>query len=183
MKKAMTILILGALPVFAMADGDHASDHHAGSGHADSAPAAGHHEQASHGMSGMAHDDHDAAVGKPGDPTKVSRTIEVTMDDSMRFTPNQLNFKAGETVRFVVSNTGKIRHEMVIGSMAELNEHAKMMRDKPAMKHAESNMVTLAPGEQGDVVWQFDKTGSFDFACLVPGHLEAGMKGTIEVNE
>ncbi len=176
MKKTISILILGALPLVTISGCDRE----------DSGQTKEHHEQASNGMNnmeGMAHDDHDAVAGKPGDPTKVSRTIEVTMDDSMRFTPDKFTFKAGETVRFVVSNTGKIRHEMVIGSMAELNEHANMMRDKPAMQHAEANMVTLAPGEQGDVVWHFDKVGSFDFACLVPGHLEAGMKGMIEVSK
>ena len=93
-----------------------------------------------------------------------------------------MNFKLGETVRFAVSNAGKIRHEMVIGSVDELQEHADMMRTNPAMQHAEANMITLAPGKQGDLVWQFDKPGTFDFACLVPGHLEAGMTGKIEVN-
>jgi len=173
MKKTLSILVLAALPVLAMAGGDHADGGHAMENH----------EQASLGMKGMEHDDHDSAAGRPGDPTKVSHTIEVTMDDNMRFAPDNLNFKSGETVRFVVRNNGKIRHEMVIGTVAELGEHSKMMRDNPEMQHAESNMVTLAPGEQGDVVWQFDKTGSFDFACLVPGHLEAGMTGKIEVSK
>ena len=166
MKKTMLILVLGAMPAFAMASGGHAMEH----------------QHDSRDMSGMSHDSHEADAGRPGKPAKVSRTIEVTMDDTMRFAPEQLKFKAGETVRFVVRNTGKIRHEMVIGSLGELKEHAEMMRANPAMLHADSNMVTLAPGEQGDVVWQFDKPGSFDFACLVPGHLEAGMTGKIDVD-
>jgi len=167
MKKVISIFALVTLPVFAMAGGGHAT---------------GHHEHASPGMSDMADDSHEADAGQPGDPGKVTQTIEVTMDDTMRFSPNQLDFNAGDTVRFVVRNNGKIRHEMVIGSVAELNEHAKMMRTMPAMKHAESNMVSLAPGEQGELVWQFDKPGMFDFACLVPGHLEAGMTGKIRIN-
>ncbi|MEA2079565.1 MAG: hypothetical protein U9P00_06870 [Pseudomonadota bacterium] len=84
-------------------------------------------------------------------------------------------------MRFVVCNSGKIRHAMVIGSLCELNGHAEMMRANPAMQNADSNRVTLAPGEQGDVVWQFGKPGRFDFACLVSGHLEAGMTGKIEI--
>ena len=100
----------------------------------------------------------------------------------MRFTPDQLKFKAGETVRFVVRNDGRIRHEMVIGSVDELKEHAAMMRTNPTMKHADSNMISLAPGEEGEIIWQFGNAGTFDFACLVPGHLEAGMTGKIEVN-
>ena len=180
MKKTISILLLGALPVLALASGDHAGghagDHGMNNGHEME------HQQGSHDMDGMSHDSHEAAAGRPGDAANVSRTILVAMEDSMRFTPDQLNFKAGETVRFAVTNNGKIRHEMVIGSVDELKEHAEMMRTDPTMQHAESNMISLAPGQQGDVIWQFDNTGSFDFACLVPGHLEAGMTGKIEVN-
>ena len=166
MKKTISILVLGVLPALAMAGGDHATQQQHGS----------------HDMSGMSHDSHEAAAGRPGDPGKVTRTIEVTMDDTMRFAPDQLKFKAGETIRFEVHNKGKIRHEMVIGSVGELKEHAKTMGTNPAMQHADPNMITLAAGESGELVWQFDKTGSFDFACLVPGHLEAGMTGKIEIN-
>src|SRR5690625_7931012 len=81
------------------------------------------------------HGMHDSAVGEPGDVNKVDRTIEVTMDDHMRFTPDQISVKPGETIRFNVKNTGKLRHEMVIGSMAELKEHAKKMLEKPNMNH------------------------------------------------
>ncbi len=176
MKKTISILVFGLMPAFAMAGGDHAGGHGMNAGHAMEQ------QHASHDMSGMAHDSHEADAGRPGDPARVTRTIEVTMDDSMRFTPDQFKFKAGETVRFVVRNNGMIRHEMVIGSAGELKEHAGMMRANPAMQHAESNMVTLAPGEHGDLVWQFDKPGMFDFACLVPGHREAGMTGKIEVD-
>ena len=87
----------------------------------------------------------------------------------------------GETLRFVVRNNGVLSHEMAIGSMSELKEHAEIMRAMPTMQHAESNMLALAPGQSGDIVWQFGKPGTVDVACLVPGHLEAGMKGKIEV--
>ncbi len=176
MKKTISILILGVLPAFAMAGGDHAGEHGMSGGQAME------HQEGSHDMDSMSHESHEAAAGQPGDPANVSRTIDVAMEDTMRFTPDQLTFKAGETVRFVVHNNGKIRHEMVIGSVDELKEHASMMRTDPTMQHAESNMVSLAPGEQGDVIWQFSNAGTFDFACLVPGHLEAGMTGKIEVN-
>lgn len=100
----------------------------------------------------------------------------------MRVSPDELKFKAGETVRFIVRNSRKIRHEMVIGSAEELKEHAEMMRRSPAMQHAEPNMVSLDPGEHGEVVWKFVKPGNYSFSCLVPGHLEAGMTGEIEVD-
>jgi uncharacterized cupredoxin-like copper-binding protein len=181
MKKTISILMLGAFPVLAMASGDHNGGHDM-SGHNMSGGQAMEHQQGSHDMGAMSHESHEAAAGRPGDPASVSRTILVTMDDTMRFAPDQLKFRAGETVRFVVSNNGRIRHEMVIGSVDELKEHAEMMRSNPTMQHAEPNMISLAPGEQGDVVWQFDRAGLFDFACLVPGHLEAGMTGKIEIN-
>ena len=137
-----------------------------------------------HGMaeSGHAEDGGDAqGVGKPGDPSRVSRAIQVVMSDDMKFTPAQINVKRGETIRFVLRNAGRIKHEMVIGSMAELKEHAALMRRFPGMEHDDPNMVTLAPGESGELIWQFTKAGTFDFACLQPGHFEAGMRGTVSV--
>ena len=123
---------------------------------------------------------HDSAVGQAGDPAKISRTIKVTMEDTFRFTPDVIKVKAGETIRFFVKNAGKIPHEMVIGSMDELKEHAKMMLKMPTMQ-PEPNMIALKPGQHGSLVWQFGKPGTVDFACLVPGHMEAGMVGKIEV--
>lgn len=167
-KKTLSILILGTLPILVFAAGKHSGDHHA--------PA--------HGMLG-----HDMATmsqaasfyGQPAELEHVSRTIEVTMDDAMRFTPSQINVKAGETVRFSITNSGKIPHEMVIGSLAELKEHAAEMLAMPDMQHSEPNMITLAAGQQGELIWQFDKATKVDFACLIPGHTEAGMVGKINV--
>jgi len=132
-----------------------------------------------HDMSSM--NKGDSAMGQPGDPAKVTRTIELTMDDTMRFTPDEFNVKPGETVRFFMKNTGKIAHEMVIGSAAEFKEHAAMMKKNPSMQHAEPNMITVNPGQKGGLVWQFPQTGTVDFACLIPGHMEAGMVGKIKV--
>lgn len=128
----------------------------------------------------LANGGHDSAVGQAGEPAKVSRTIKVTMEDTLRFTPDVIKVKAGETIRFFVKNAGKIPHEMVIGSMNELKEHAKMMRKMPTMQ-PEPNMIALKPSQSGSIVWQFGKPGAVDFACLVPGHMEAGMVGKIEV--
>jgi uncharacterized cupredoxin-like copper-binding protein len=127
------------------------------------------------------HEDHASAIGKPGDAKKVTRTVNVDMNDNMRFSPAMLNVRKGETIRFVVKNSGRIKHEMVLGSMAELKEHAAMMQQMPEMEHADANMVTVEPGKAGEIVWQFSKAGKFDFACLQPGHFEAGMKGQLVV--
>ncbi len=137
-----------------------------------------------HGKAGGGHaddDGHAQGVGEPGDPKKVSRTIRVVMSDDMKFTPARIGVKRGETIRFVLRNAGRIKHEMVIGSMVELQQHAELMRRMPGMEHADPNMVTLAPGETGELIWQFTKAGTFDFACLQPGHFEAGMMGEVSV--
>ncbi len=124
---------------------------------------------------------HAQAMGAPGDPKKVSRTILVHMSGDMKFTPAKVIVKRGQTIKFVVRNAGQVKHEMVIGSMTELQQHAEMKRKMPGMEHAEPNQVTLDPGQAGDLVWQFTKAGAADFACLLPGHFEAGMKGEVLV--
>ncbi len=128
------------------------------------------------------HDEgHGAIVGKPGDPSRVSRVIDVEMSDAMRFSPAHFKVKRGETIKFVLRNTGQVKHEMVLGSMEELKEHAALMQKFPDMEHADPNMVTVEPGKTGELVWRFTKAGTFDFACLQPGHFESGMVGKIAV--
>jgi uncharacterized cupredoxin-like copper-binding protein len=180
MKKVLPVLMLSALPVLALASGDHAGGH-------DMQDMQG----MSHDMQGMSHDmkgmegtqhgGQESAAGRPGDPAKVDRTIDVGMDDTMRYNPDRIDVKAGETVRFFIKNNGKADHEMVIGTLDELKEHAEMMRKMPNMQHAEPNMIRLAPGQRGGIVWQFDKAGTVNFACLMPGHMEAGMVGKVAV--
>jgi len=104
------------------------------------------------------------------------------MDDAMRFTPSDIEVKAGETVRFFIKNTGQIPHEMVIGSLEDLKAHAAEMLTMPDMPHDEPNMITLKPGQVGGLVWQFGEAGTVDFACLIPGHTEAGMVGKVKVS-
>ena len=128
------------------------------------------------------HDDsHASALGKPGDPKKVTRTIEVGMDDTMRFSPANIAVKRGETIRFVVKNNGKLKHEMVLGTVKELKEHAALMRKFPEMEHADPNQVSAEPGKTAEMIWQFTRAGKVDFACLEPGHYEAGMAGRVTV--
>ena len=103
------------------------------------------------------------------------------MSDTMRFNPAKLTVKQGETVRFVVRNSGKTLHELVLGTLQELQEHAELMRKHPGMEHDEPYMAHVAPGKKGELVWQFTKAGEFHYACLVPGHMEAGMIAKITV--
>jgi uncharacterized cupredoxin-like copper-binding protein len=125
----------------------------------------------------------ETAFGREGDPRKAARTIRVDMSDRMRFTPAELTVRQGETVRFRVTNSGKTMHEMVLGTMAELKEHAVLMQKHPGMEHDEPYMAHVAPGKTETIVWQFTKPGEFYYGCLVPGHFEAGMLGKLIVTK
>lgn len=124
---------------------------------------------------------HAAEIGVPGKVGKATRIVEVDMTDAMRFNPSSVAVKQGETIRFIVKNSGKLKHEFVLGTEKELKEHYEVMKKFPEMEHADPNMVTVAPGKTGEVVWQFTKSGTVDFACLQPGHYDAGMKGAVKV--
>ena len=153
-KSAAALLATLFLASFAMAAGDHAG------GHAES-----------------------DAIGKPGKTANVKRTIAVDMTDAMRFTPGSISVQQGETIKFIVKNSGKVKHEMVLGTEKELKEHNEVMKKNPEMEHADENMVTLQPGKSGEIVWQFTKAGQVNFACLQPGHYDSGMKGMVNVGE
>jgi uncharacterized cupredoxin-like copper-binding protein len=129
---------------------------------------------------GNAHGQGDA-IGVPGQAEKVTRTVNVDMTDKMRFIPATLSVKQGETIRFVVKNSGQLKHEFVLGTKKELEEHYEVMKKHPEMEHADPNMVTLGAGKTGEVIWQFTRSGKVDFACLQPGHYDAGMKGAVTV--
>lgn len=119
--------------------------------------------------------------GIAGDAKSARRTIEVKMLDSMRFNPERIQVRQGETVRFVVRNDGKAMHEFVIGTKSENDEHAALMVKFPGMEHDEPYMTHVPPGKSGEIVWTFNRAGEFDFACLIAGHYQAGMVGKIVV--
>ena len=123
-----------------------------------------------------------ADIGRAGNAAEVTRDVEITMDDSMRFRPASIQVSRGETVRFILKNTGSVQHEFVLGNEKELAAHAAMMRRMPNMRHADPNMMTLPAGRAGELVWHFSTTGAVGFACLQPGHYDAGMKGEVVVS-
>jgi uncharacterized cupredoxin-like copper-binding protein len=132
---------------------------------------------------GHGHYSDETAIGKPGVASKASRTVTIEMTDNMRYTPADIQVKQGETVRFIVKNKGQVKHELSLGTQKELLEHLEQMKKFPDMEHDEPSKVTLAPGKQGEIVWQFTKAGTVNFACLMPGHYEAGMKGQVKVSK
>lgn len=125
----------------------------------------------------------ETAIGKPGVAAKAKRTVTIEMSDTMRYTPSDIQVKQGETVRFIVKNTGQVKHELSLGTEKELLEHLEQMKKFPEMEHDEPGKITLSPGKQGEIVWHFTKAGTVNFACLIPGHYEAGMKGKVQVKK
>ena len=155
-----TILIAGAVALLfagpALAAGTHAGGHHG-----------------------------EMPVGEPGKKKDVKRTIKVVMketaDGKMLFEPAQITVAKGETIRFAVSNAGEADHEFVLDDVEGMAKHKELMAKFPEMEHDDPNAVRLAPGKKGEVIWKFSNAGSFQFGCLIPGHMEAGMHGPITV--
>jgi uncharacterized cupredoxin-like copper-binding protein len=119
--------------------------------------------------------------GIAGEAKAAKRTIQITMTDNMRFSPDRIEVNEGEMVKFVIRNAGKMLHEMVIGTKKELDAHAEMMKKHPGMEHDEPWMAHVDAGKTATLVWRFNRAGEFRYACLLPGHYEAGMVGTIVV--
>lgn len=119
--------------------------------------------------------------GIAGDAHDAKRTIEIRMLDTMRFVPDRIEVREGETVRLVLRNAGKTTHELVLGTKPVLDEHAALMMKFPDMEHDEPYMAHVAPGRRGEIVWTFNRAGEFDFACLIAGHYQAGMVGKVRV--
>ena len=145
----------------------------------------------SHGETVAADDQHRASPAGPSDPILaqvVSRSIAVNMDDQMRFTPSQIDVQAGETIRFVVTNSGRTAHEMVLGSDQDIRVHAEAMKEAAAKgsahqehHHGTGAAISVAAGQTGELVVTFAQAARLQMACLIPGHYEAGMRGTIHV--
>lgn len=130
-----------------------------------------------------AHDE--MAVGAPADPSTSARQIKISMKENssgkMLYTPNQIRVSKGETIRISITNDGEVPHEFVMDEAAKNQEHKALMQKFPEMEHDDPNAVRLEPGESSDILWTFSNAGKFEFACLIPGHYEAGMHGPLTV--
>jgi uncharacterized cupredoxin-like copper-binding protein len=132
----------------------------------------------------IAHDDHAFSAGEPGNPKKPARIMQVTMreaDGKMLFLPDRIDVRKGEQIRFIIRNNGLLKHEFMLASVQDNDKHAELMKKYPDMEHDDPNGKSLEPGKSAEIVWRFSKAGSFEFACLIPGHREAGMHGMVTV--
>ena len=130
----------------------------------------------------VAHEDFTAGV--PGDPKKPFRTVEVSMHDgdgTMGYTPATLEVRRGEQVKFIISNAGALAHEFVLADTKANLKHAALMQKYPDMEHDDPNAKTVQSNAKAEILWRFTKRGTFEFACLIPGHREAGMIGHVTV--
>ncbi len=124
------------------------------------------------------------AAGEPGAPNKPFRVVEVAMIEgsgTVNFSPNRIAVKMGEQIKFVITNKGALEHEFKLDSIERIAKHKIAMEKNPEMVHDEPNGTSLEPGKSAEILWKFSQAGTYEFACLVPGHYEAGMHGTVIV--
>jgi len=129
-------------------------------------------------------DDDDYAAGEPGDPGKPARSVEVTMTEgngTMAYAPQEVDVHVGEQIKFIIKNSGALRHEFHLDSLQHNAHHKLEMEKHPGMVHDEPNAQSVEPGKQVEILWKFSKPGTFEFACLIPGHYQAGMHGKVVV--
>lgn len=139
------------------------------------------HEHEEHGTSAHAEV---FAAGEPADPKKAFRVVELAMIEgsgTMAFTPSEVDVKTGEQIKFVIKNAGALDHEFKLDSSDQIAKHKIAMEKNPEMIHDDPNGTRLEPSKSGEIFWKFSKAGTFEFACLIPGHYEAGMHGKVVV--
>lgn len=163
MKKTLTLIaLLGAIAAPAWATQYHRGTHDGPVLHPDTMP-----------------------IGYPGEPVLIDRTIRVSMldasDNAMAFDVEALDIVEGETIRFVLMNEGSEPHDFVMATPEEIADHREEMRGMDDMPHEAGYAARVEPGRSRTLVWKFANAGTFEFACLIPGHYEAGMHGPLTV--
>lgn len=136
------------------------------------------------GQPAHAHSAHVFAAGEPGDPKKPNRVMTIEMREGtgqMSYSPDKIVISVGEQIRFVLKNLGELDHEFLLDSLENNAKHKVEMEKNPTMEHDEPNGARVKPKKSAEVLWRFTKPGTFEFACLIPGHYEAGMKGVVVV--
>lgn len=113
------------------------------------------------------------------------RTIEIEMRD-IAFSPNQIDVKAGETVRFIFTNAGTVTHDAFIGDEAAQEGHEMEMRDMVGMDGmdgmGDEDGIAVEPGESGEITHTFAEGGQIIIGCHEAGHYAAGMKVVVNLN-
>jgi len=113
-------------------------------------------------------------IGKPGDPSQVSRTIKLALLDNM-FLPPEITVSEGETIKFVLKNLGNNTHHFLMGSVDDLKKAA-------STKRKNEHLIRVKPSEEKELIWQFTKVGTINFACPIRDHFKT-MRGKIIVKK
>lgn len=116
------------------------------------------------GMQGEMHGEGEYTPPTPEQLAKVTKTVTITLTE-FAFDPKDVTVKKGDVVKFVVKNAGKLPHDW----MAE------------GIKGLETG--EFPGGAERVLVWTADRAGTFTTYCMVPGHKEAGMVGTLKVTD
>ncbi len=125
-----------------------------------------------------------AMSGTPGSAAAADRTISIQANDQLRFTPDAVTVRVGETIAFKVTNTGSAPHEFVVGDAVAQQQHEAEMARGGGMTDMEGgSAVAVPPGKTVTLVYRFTKPGTLLFGCHVPGHYKAGMQGTLTVTD
>jgi uncharacterized cupredoxin-like copper-binding protein len=136
------------------------------------------------GQGAKGHTHNTFAAGEPGDPKKPARVVEVIMqegDGKMLYLPDRIEVKRGEQIKFILKNEGELDHEFMLDTAAHNKKHAEAMEKNPEMEHDDPNGRQITSKTSTELLWRFTKAGTFEFACLHPGHYDAGMKGVVVV--
>lgn len=178
---AAGLALAAAMPApAALAGGDHEGGHGHDDERREREERHGHDDGHAHG------DGHAFGFGEAAPDAAPDRTVEVTARDSMRFEPDRIVVEPGQIVRFVVENVGKLQHSFTLGTPQYQRTHDEQMRgmapDELAghMKGSSNGMV-IPPGGTGSLTWRFERDGPVEFACHIPGHYPAGMKGRVRI--
>jgi len=113
----------------------------------------------------------------PGSPgfvagtTAAPRVVRIIASDALRFYPDVVTVKQGETITFEVTTMGMRSHEFMVGPAA----------DVAADKEGTAEVADIGMMSTKSLTYAFNGSGPFAFACHAPGHYEAGMRGAIIV--
>lgn len=119
--------------------------------------------------------------GRPGQEADVSRTVKLSAGDEMNYAMPSLSIKQGDTVRFVFTNTGSGTHEFFVADEDTLRQIDAMRAGNPDQSLDRPYGVRVKAGESKTIVWRFDRSGSFQLACHMPGSIKTSMTGQIDV--
>lgn len=160
-RAAVTLTLLALLPSLALGGGEHGGGHNG----SDS-----------------------PSFGEPAEAAAADRTVTIDANDEMAFSPSTVDVEKGETVRFVVENVGELQHSFTLGTPKGQRQHEEEMKGMAADKMA-SHMtgdptgMVIQPGQTRSLTWHFTQARAVQFACHIPGHYPAGMKGKIRIGQ